>query len=92
MMRRSILGLLLLVLACTRPQVNTALDVTKEVLTIGEIACIMTSLLADPEAVLQACDMVEKANKVLPVVRNLIGVRDAGRRAGVHYADGGKQP
>ena len=93
--RVAALGCLLAALAsvdCTPQQTQTARDVHDAVLPLKNLACIMNSVLSDPLELQRWCRL---ADEVLPAVRDLIGFRDAGRRAGavwhanVEPADGG---
>lgn len=80
--------------ACTPEQSRTANDVQDAVLRAKDIACIMGSFVVDPAELAKACDLADKLEKVVPVIRGLVGVRDAARRSGVTFqptpiADGG---
>lgn len=83
--------------ACTPEQVKTARDVQDAVLKGKDVACVMGSLLVDPVELAKYCKL---ADDLSPIVRGLIGVRDAARRSGVVYqpasldggADGGAGP
>ena len=78
------------VASCTPAQRQTARDVRDVVLPVKALACIMGSLVTDARELTRICDVVDDA--LVPVVDNLIGFRDSGRRAGVVWrvtTDGG---
>ncbi len=52
------------------------------VLNAAQIACIMRSEVTDDKALADACDV---AKDLLPIVRRLVGQREAARRAGVKW-------
>lgn len=86
--RLTCLPVLLLVLAtpgCSSPQqkqdARNALDA---VIPVQKLACIMGSFIVDPAALARVCDL-ELTEQIVPVVRNLIGFREVGRRAGVTW-------
>lgn len=68
------------VVCCSRQE---ARDVHDVVLKTTDLACVMGSLIVDPVALQHYCRL---ADELLPIVRNLIGFREAGRRAGVSWA------
>lgn len=70
---------------CTPEQTQTVNAVQDAVLSTVNIACVMGSFLDDPQALAAACEFADKVKPLLPVLRGLIGVRNAGRRAGVTY-------
>lgn len=61
----------------TKERARTALDAM-------QIACVMSSFVTDEKAVAEACDV---ADDMLPVLRDLIGQRDAARSVGVRWGD-----
>ena len=72
----------------TPEQAKTANDIQDAVLNVGELACVMGGLganLVDPEAIAQVCKITNGLEKILPVIRELVGVRDAAKRSGVVY-------
>ena len=72
--------------ACSQQQVRTADQVADAALLAKDVACIMGSFLVDPTELARACGFVDRIEQLLPVVRGLVGVRDAARRTGVVYA------
>ena len=72
-------------IACTPQQSRTADDVQAAVLSAKDIACVFGSLVADPVELAKVCKLADKIEQVVPVLRGLIGVRDAAARAGVTY-------
>ena len=71
---------LTLVLSCTPAQRQTARDVRDVVLPLKTLGCVMGSLITDARELARICGA---ADELVPAIDNLIGVRDAGRRAGV---------
>lgn len=64
----------------------------KSALDAAQIACVFGTELMDEHAVADACGI---ARDLIPVLRNLIGQREAARRVGVRWpgtADGGGAP
>lgn len=59
----------------TKKNANSAIDA----ITIG---CVMSSTLTDESAVADVCDV---AHDLLPILRDLIGQREAAKRAGVSW-------
>lgn len=65
---------------CTRQQ---ARDAHQAVLSATDLACVMGSFIVDPVELQRYCRL---ADGLLSVIQNLIGFREAGRRAGVTWA------
>ena len=74
-----------LVVGCSPANTKTANDIQDAVLRGKDLACVMGSLVISPEAVAKACGIADKLETLLPILRGLIGVREAARRAGVTY-------
>ena len=71
---------------CTPQQSRTADDVQDTVLKGKDIACIMGQLLTDdPVELAKICEIADKLEKVVPIIRGLVGVRNGARRAGVTF-------
>jgi hypothetical protein len=73
---------------CTHQQLKTAKDIQDAVLKGADLLCVLAgagSGLDDPQAVATACHLIDKLDLLLPVLRDLIPVRNAARRAGVVY-------
>lgn len=71
-----------LILGCsglTQQQVNT---ITKGLLSESQLACVMSSTLTDSQALATVCG-IDQA--LVPVLQQLIGVREGAKRAGVQY-------
>ena len=71
-----------LALSCSPADRQAARDVTDAALAAKDLACIMGSFLVDPAELAKVCGL---ADRFVPIVRSLVGVRDASRRAGVTY-------
>lgn len=74
---------------CTPQQAKDAHDAADAALNITQLACMMNGLggfLTDSEAVAKVCNI---APKLLPVISDLIGVRDAARKSGVTWKGSG---
>ena len=78
-------------------QGRTPSDVQDAILRGKDIACIMAkTLLQDPVELAKACEITDKLEPLIPIIRGLVGVRDAARRSGVTFqsqaeADAGAQ-
>jgi hypothetical protein len=59
----------------TRENAKSALDAI-------QVACVMSSTITDEKEVADACGV---ARDLIPVLKNLIGQREAARRSGVHW-------
>ena len=74
------------VVGCTPQQSRTANDVQDVILKGKDIACIMGKILIDdPVELAKVCDIADKIEKVAPIIRGLVGVRNGARRAGVTF-------
>ena len=87
MIRRALLvvTIALATLSCTPQQGRTADAVQETVLRAKDLACVMGSTLVDPAELARLCKIVDHLEPLLPIIRNLVGVRDAARRTGVVY-------
>lgn len=68
-----------------------AKDVTKKALSVLDLACIFASSIVDEGALAKACGI---ADDLTPLLRELVGQREAARKAGVTWrgSDGGPAP
>ena len=76
-------------IGCTPQQAKDARAVVDGALDIVQLACLMNGLggfITDAEAAAKVCNV---APKLLPVVSDLIGVRDAARKSGVVWKGSG---
>lgn len=69
---------------CTPKQADDARGAADVVLPLKDLACVMGSVIVDPHELQLYCRL---ADKLLPLIRELIGFREAGRRAGVVWRD-----
>ena len=92
--RSLVLGILLssapvAILDCTPQQSKDAHEFVDTALDIVQLACLMNGLggfITDAEAAAKVCKV---APKLVPVVSDLIGVRDAARKSGVVWKGSG---
>ena len=74
---------------CTPQQAKDAREFADTALDVLQLACLMNGLggfITDAEAAAKVCNV---APKLVPVVSDLIGVRDAARRSGVVWKGSG---
>lgn len=79
MLATLVLSLLVATPGCSLLTKRTA----KTVLDAAALACVFQSEVTDESAVADACDI---ARELIPIVRNLIGQREAAKRSGVRWS------
>lgn len=74
--------------ACSPRAAQTARDVADGALRGIDLACMLRSTIGDPEALARFCEYSEPLSPTLRrAIEDLVGARDAGRRAGWHPKD-----
>lgn len=71
---------------CQPHDSRTPGSIQDAVLRGKDIACIMGQILIDdPVELAKACEIADQLEKVVPIIRGLVGVRNGARRSGVAF-------
>lgn len=77
-----------LTINCTPAQqkeIKAVTSATAAVLSDAQIACVFASALTDAPALAKACSIVDNADKLLPLITQLVGQREGAKKAGVTW-------
>ena len=74
------------IIACSRQQARDAANITEAALSPAQLACVFASNEIDARLLATTCKIVQGLDKLLPVLRELIGQREGARRAGVRWS------